>query len=69
VSGKQWSSEAIELALAAQGISLAPGRGERLARATQALLSAAAADPLLAELDFERDAAGFALSLDRTKAR
>ena len=65
---KQWSGEAIEAALAAQGIALAQGRGERLARAQQALLDAAAADPLRAALGFEAEPAGFVFALARCKA-
>jgi hypothetical protein len=60
---KQWSGEAIEAALAAQGIALAQGRGERLARAQQSLLDAAAADPLRATLAFEVEPTGFAAAL------
>ena len=56
---KQWSAEAVETVLAAQGIALAPGRAERLARAYQAMLDASAADPLLARLAFDDLASGF----------
>ena len=49
----QWTPEAVEAALAAQGIALAPGRAERLARAQQALLDASAADPLRGALEFD----------------
>ena len=66
---KQWSGEAIEAALAAQGIALAPGRGERLARAQQALLDAAAADPLRAALGFEAEPPGFAAALANCKPK
>jgi hypothetical protein len=62
-AGKHWSAEAIATAAAAQGIALAPGRAERLARAQAALLEAAAADPLLATLDFDADPARFAYIL------
>lgn len=65
---KQWSGEAIEIALAAQGIALATGRGERLARAQQALLDAAAADPLRAGLEFEAEPAGFVSAMSRCKS-
>ena len=64
---KQWSSEAMEAAFSAQGVPLAPGRGERLARGQQALFDAGAADPLRGGLDFDVEAAGFALALSRCK--
>ena len=64
---KQWSGEAIEAARAAQGIALAPGRGERLARAQQISLDAAAADPLRATLAFEAEPPGFAAALANCK--
>ena len=60
---KQWTAEAVEAALAAQGISLAPGRAERIARAQQGLLDAVAADPLLAKLEFQADPSGYLLAL------
>jgi len=62
---KQWSGAAIEDALAAQGIALAPGRAERIARAQEGLLGASAADPLLATLEFQADPSGFLLALRR----
>jgi hypothetical protein len=65
----QWSGEAIEAALAAQGIALAPGRGERLAQGLQGLLDAAAADPLRESLAFDAEPAGFLLAIERCKAR
>ena len=68
-AAKQWSAEAIEAALAAQGIRLAPGRGERLAPALDAVLGASAADRLRDALDFESDPAGYALALERCKAK
>jgi hypothetical protein len=64
---KPWSSEAIEAALAAQGIALAPGRGERLARALQSLLDASAADPLRAALPFDAEPAEFPFAMRRCK--
>ena len=67
-AAKQWSGEAIEAALAAQGIALAPGRGERLARGQQSLLDAGAADPLRASLEFDADPPGFLLAIQRCKA-
>jgi hypothetical protein len=66
-AAKQWSGEAIEAALA-QGIVLAPGRAERLARAQQALLDVGAADPLRAALAFDADPPGFLLAMQRCKA-
>jgi hypothetical protein len=68
-TAKQWSAEAIEAALGAQRIALAPGRGERLARAQQALFDAAAADPLRAALSFDADPTGFQLAIERCKPR
>ncbi len=68
-AAKQWSGEAIEAALAAQGIQLAPGRGERLARGQQALLDASASDPLRESLAFDTDPPGFLLAIRRCKTR
>ena len=65
MTAKQWSAEALEAALAAQGIALAPGRAERLARAQQALLEAAAADPLRGALDFDADPSGFVVAIEK----
>ena len=62
---KQWSGTAIEEALAAQGIALAPGRAERIARAQQALLDASAADPLLVTLEFQADPSSYLLALKK----
>jgi hypothetical protein len=62
---KQWSAEAVETVLAAQGIALAPGRAERLARAYQALLDASAADPLLAGVEFDAVPTAFVLALQK----
>jgi hypothetical protein len=61
------TAEAIEAALAAQGIALAPGRAERLARGQQALLEASAADPLRAALPFAADPPGFVVVLEKCK--
>ena len=66
-TAKQWSAEAVETVLAAQGIALAPGRAERLARAYQALLEASAADPLLARLEFDAVPTGFALAMQKCR--
>jgi hypothetical protein len=68
-TAKQWSGEAIEAALAAQGIELAPARGERLARAQQSLLDASAADPLRSSLAFDAEPTSFAAALARCKAK
>ena len=64
---KQWSAEVVETLLAAQGIALAPGRAERLARGYQALLEASAGDPLLAKLAFDDVAAGFVLAMQKCR--
>ena len=68
-AAKQWSSEAIDVALEAQGIALAPKRAERLAAGQQSLLDASAADPLRPALEFDADPPGFMLALVRCKAR
>ena len=57
------SAEAVEAALAAQGIGLAPGRAERLARGQSALLASAASDPLLGSLAFDADPTTFACAI------
>jgi hypothetical protein len=64
---QQWRGEVLEAVLAAQGIALAPGRAERLARAQQALLDASAADPLRAALEFDADPPGFLLAMQKCK--
>jgi hypothetical protein len=64
-AAKQWSGEAIEAAFAAQGIALAPGRAEKLARGQQSLLDASAADPLRAALEFDAEPAGFVFAMRR----
>ena len=66
-TSKQWSAEAVEVVLAAQGIALAPGRAERLARGYQALLEASAADPLLARPEFDAVPAGFLLAMQKCR--
>ena len=63
-AAKQWSSEAIETMLAAQGIRLAPGRAEKIA---SALNAATVAGTL--SLEFESDPSGYALALERCKAK
>lgn len=69
MTARQWSAEAIEAALAAQGIQLAPGRGERLARANQALLDTVAADRMRADIDFDVEHGGFVAALARCSAK
>jgi hypothetical protein len=64
---KQWRAEAVEAALGAQGIALAPGRAERLARGQQALLDASATDPLRGRLEFDADPAGFPAAMQKCK--
>ena len=66
-SEKQWSPEAVENALAAQGLRLAPGRAAKIAAGLNA--SADLVDPLLGALEFEADPAGYALALNRCRAK
>jgi hypothetical protein len=66
-TAKQWSAEAVEAALLAQGVPVAPGRAERLARGLQALLDASATDPLRGTLEFDADPAGFPAALQKCK--
>ena len=61
---RPWNSEAIEKALAAQGIRLAPGRAEKLAAGLNAGL---VADRLRDALELEADPAGYALAVERCK--
>ena len=63
-AAKLWSSEAIEAMLAAQGIRLAPGRAEKIAAA----LNAATGSGSLS-LEFESDPSGYALAVERCKAK
>ncbi len=65
-AAKQWSSEAIEAALAVQGVELAAGRAARLAQGLNAL---SVADPLRDALELETDPTGYALALERCKAK
>jgi len=60
---KHWVDEV----LSRQGIELAPGRAEKLAPGVEALLVAAANDPLLGELAFEVDPTTYTLTLGRVK--
>lgn len=64
---KQWNAEVVETLLAAQGMALAPGRAERLARGYQGLLEASAADPLLAKLAFDDLASGFLPAMQKCR--
>lgn len=66
---KSWSPEAIEAALAAQGIALAPGRAARVARTIEGFMEPSMADRLRATIDFERDVPGFMLALERCRAK
>jgi hypothetical protein len=65
---KHWSAEAIEAALAAQGIAVSSGRADKLARGLQSLLDASAADPLRADLDFNAEPGGFVFAMKRSKS-
>ncbi|MSQ64469.1 MAG: hypothetical protein EXR33_11665 [Betaproteobacteria bacterium] len=62
-----WNPEAVEAALASQGIRLAPGRAVKIAAALNA--SADLVDPLLGALPFEADPTAFALALSRCSAK
>ena len=60
---KHWLDEV----LSRQGIELAAGRAEKLAPGVEALLVAAANDPLLHKLAFEVDPTTYTLTLGRAK--
>jgi hypothetical protein len=64
---QQWTAEAVETTLAAQGIALAPGRAERIARGQAALLEGAAADALRGSLAFDADPTAFVHAAERCK--
>jgi hypothetical protein len=64
IMAKYSRSDVLEAMLAAQGIALAPGRGERLAAAVSAL---DVADPLRERLPFECDPTSYMLALSKTK--
>jgi hypothetical protein len=66
---KSWGAEAIETALAAQGIALAPGRAARLGRTVEEFLGPSMADPQRGALELEHDPAGFALVQERLRTR
>ena len=61
---KPLSTEAVEATLAAQGVSLAPGRAEKLAPAVSALN---VDDPLRAGLPFEVDPTTYVLLVSATQ--
>ncbi len=63
-AAKQWSSEAIETMLAAQGIRLAPGRAEKIANALNAATVSGSLPP-----EVDSDPTGYALALERCKAK
>jgi hypothetical protein len=65
-AAKQWTGDALETALAAQGIRLAPGRAEKLAAGLNA---GAVADPLRDALELEADPTGYALAVERCKRK
>ena len=67
-AAKQWSGEAIETVLAAQGIRLAPGRAERVARGLQAFLGPSMADPLREALELDAVPPCYARAQERCKA-
>ena len=59
---KHWLDEV----LSRQGIKLTPGRAEKLAPGVEALLVAAAKDPLLGKLEFEVDPTTYAVVIERS---
>jgi len=61
-----WNPEAVQAALASQGIRLAPGRAAKIAAALNA---AAGADPLRDALEFEVDPTTYARILARLQAK
>jgi hypothetical protein len=64
---KRWTVEAVENALAAQGLQLAPGRAAKIAAGLNA--SVDLADPLRNALEFEADPPDYALALSRCRAK
>jgi hypothetical protein len=62
-----WNPEAVEAALASQGIRLAPGRAAKIAAGLNA--PADLRDPLLGALAFETDPTAYALALSRCSAK
>jgi hypothetical protein len=68
-ASKQLTGAGVEAALAAQGIELAPGRAERLARTLEASIGPSARDPLREALELEAEPFEFADVLSRNKAR
>lgn len=63
-AAKQWTGDAVETALAAQGIHLAPGRAEKLAAG---LNTGSVADPLRDALELEADPTSYAPAVERCK--
>jgi len=66
-SEKHWTAEAVENALAVQGLRLAPGRAAKIAAGLNA--PADRKDPLLGDLAFETDPTAYALALSRCSAK
>ena len=62
MKGSIMDARTVEMMLAAQGVSLAPGRAEKLAPGVSAL---DVDDPLRAELPFEVDPTTFTKSLQK----
>jgi hypothetical protein len=60
---KHWLDEV----LSRQGIELAPGRAEKIAAGVEALLAAAAKDPLLEKLPFEVDPTSYPIQCGKLK--
>jgi hypothetical protein len=60
---KHWLDEV----LSRQGIELAPGRAEKIAVGVEALLVAAAKDPLLDKLPFEIDPTSYPIQCGKLK--
>ena len=67
IPDKHWTPEAVETALAAQGLRLAPGRAAKIAAGLNA--SADRADPLLGALEFETDPTAYADALSRCSVK
>lgn len=62
------NAAAIESALAAQGIALAPGRADKMVTPLAGAIAPALADPLHAGLGFDHDPVGHALAVARCVA-
>jgi len=63
---KSWNPEAVEAALASQGIRLAPGRAAKIAAALNA---ATGVDPLRSALEFEIDPTTYARIVAQLQAK